>query len=50
MIVIDACVALKWFIEESDTPKAVHIQEKLLKRELTVIVPDLLFYEVTNVL
>jgi len=50
MIIIDACVAMKWFIEEAYTPNAVCIQEKLLKRELTVVVPDLLFYEVTNVL
>ena len=50
MIVIDACVALKWFVEESDTKKAVHIQERLLSHKLTVIVPDLFFYEVTNVL
>lgn len=50
MIVVDACVAIKWFIEEEDTPKAVCIQRKLLEGELTVIVPDLLFYEVINIL
>jgi predicted nucleic acid-binding protein len=44
--VVDASVATKWYLPESDTAAA----ERLLRDEHELIVPDLLFAEVGNAL
>ncbi|MFW9903203.1 MAG: type II toxin-antitoxin system VapC family toxin [Candidatus Thorarchaeota archaeon] len=48
-LVVDASVALKWFVDEIDTEKALEVREHL-KKEATPIVPALFFYEIANVL
>ena len=50
MIVLDASVVIKWFQEEENSDQAVSIQKQHSAGENTIIVPDLLFYEVANVL
>lgn len=50
MIVLDASVVLKWFQEERDSAKALVWEERHAAGEETIAAPDLLFYEVANVL
>lgn len=49
-VVLDASVVLKWFREESDTDKALELQEAINHSQLKAYIPDLLLYEVTNAL
>lgn len=48
--ILDASVVIKWFLPEEDSDKADLYLETLRKREITIIVPELLFYEVGNTL
>ncbi len=51
MIVLDASVVLKWiFGGEEDEEKAKHYQKGHIAEEEVVAVPNLLFYEIANVL
>lgn len=50
MIVLDASVVLKWFQEERDSEKALAFEERHVRGEETIAAPDLLFYEIANVL
>lgn len=43
-VVVDACVALKWFVAETDSPKAL----ALLGTGLRLAAPDLVLVEVGN--
>jgi predicted nucleic acid-binding protein len=44
--VVDASVAVGWFVREKGSPDATFLSEKTIKR----IAPDLVFSEVTNVI
>lgn len=44
MTVVDACIALKWFVEESDSDGA----KRLISKTNTLVVPDLIMPEVCN--
>lgn len=48
-LVIDASVALKWFVEEINTEKALEILNHITEKALP-IVPSLFFYEIANIL
>ena len=48
--ILDASVVIKWFFPEEGSDKADLYLEKLKKRKITIIVPELLFYEVGNTL
>ena len=50
MPVVDASVAIKWFVEESDSPAAHRLLEAHAVGEMPLVAPDLLIYEVSNVL
>jgi predicted nucleic acid-binding protein len=50
MIVLDASVILKFVFEESNTPKALHLREKHISGEDKIAAPELLYYELANVL
>ncbi|MBS7626477.1 type II toxin-antitoxin system VapC family toxin [Candidatus Bathyarchaeota archaeon] len=49
-IVIDASVVAKWFIPEEDSDKASEIMRKYSDGRIDLYAPDLLIYEVANVL
>lgn len=50
MLVIDASVVIKWFIEEKDSAKALLLKDNHINSKTILIAPDLLIYEVANVL
>ena len=49
-MILDASVIAKWFLEEEGTEKSLRIRDKYFKGEIDIVVPDLLIYEVLNVL
>ncbi len=49
-IVVDASVAVKWFVPEKDSDKALKLRELYLKGSLEIIAPTLIYYEVANAL
>jgi len=51
-LIADASVIIKWFIrlEESDRKQALAIKKQMLDGKFILAVPDLLFYEVINIL
>jgi predicted nucleic acid-binding protein len=48
MSILDASVVLKWFIPEKDFEKADIIRTEYLQGIRSIIVPDLLLYEISN--
>jgi predicted nucleic acid-binding protein len=48
--IIDASVAVKWFIEETDTPRAVMLKERFENGQVNLEAPSLLTYEVASAL
>lgn len=50
MPVVDASVALKWFVEEPGSAEAHRLLEAHGSGEAPLVAPDLLVYEVANVL
>jgi len=44
--VIDASVAVKWFVEEHGTQKALELRDRYIDGELKLIAPQLFPYEV----
>lgn len=50
IIVLDASVILKWFVEEEWSEIAADIKSEYSKGKLSIAVPSLVFYEVVNVL
>jgi predicted nucleic acid-binding protein len=47
-LVLDASVIVKWFCEEEYTDIALGLRDRFFEGELTIVVPELLFYEVSN--
>lgn len=50
MPVVDASVALKWFVDEPDSFLAVALRNSHVHRETHLVAPDLIVYEVANAL
>jgi len=50
MIVLDASVVIKWFQEEPDASRALNFENAHIRGEENIVAPDLLFYEIANVL
>lgn len=50
MYILDASVVVKWFVEEEGNEIALAIREKFWKKDIDIIVPDLLLYEISNAL
>jgi predicted nucleic acid-binding protein len=50
--VLDTSVVIKWFSEygEDDLDKALALREGIFKGAYSIVVPDLLFYELANAL
>ncbi|RLE62649.1 MAG: PIN domain nuclease [Thermoprotei archaeon] len=49
-VVSDASVIVKWFIEEEYSDKALELRNKHINGEISIIAPELLYYEVLNAL
>lgn len=51
-LVVDSSVIVKWFVkkDEQDRAEALWLKDQFLKGQLTLIVPDLVYYEISNVL
>ena len=50
LLVIDAAIAVKWFVPENDSRTALKLKDAHVKGELSLIAPDLLIYELGNAL
>ncbi len=50
MIVLDASIILKLIFEEQDTPQALQLRENHITGEDKIAAPELLYYELANVL
>lgn len=50
MYVIDASVAIKWFVDEEDSPAARKLRATHVDGTTPLAAPDLLIYETANVL
>ena len=50
MIVLDASIILKLIFEEQDTPQALQLRKGHITGEEKIAAPELLFYELANVL
>ncbi len=48
--VVDASLVIKWFLKEENSDKALKIREDHISGKTLLIVPDLIFLEVTNAL
>jgi len=50
--ILDTSVVIKWFSEydEDDLQKALDLRYKILEGEYHIVVPDLVFYELSNAL
>jgi len=49
-LVVDASVAVKWFVPEVDSQAALGIRDAHANQEISLFAPDLLGYEVANAL
>lgn len=49
-VILDTSVVIKWFTPEIDNEKARAILKTFYEKEVTIIFPSLLFYELGNVL
>lgn len=46
--VVDSSIAIKWFVEESDSNEAAELLKRFHEKKWMVIVPDLILYEIAN--
>jgi len=49
-IIIDASIAVKWYIEEEDSHFALALRDKFINGDIELVVPSLFYYEVLNAL
>lgn len=49
MYVLDASIAIKWFLLEPETPAAMNIARAVLRGDGPFFVPELFYYEVLSV-
>jgi predicted nucleic acid-binding protein len=49
LTVIDAGIAVKWFLSEIHSDKAIHLLDQYQRQAIDLIAPDLLIAEATNV-
>jgi predicted nucleic acid-binding protein len=48
--VVNASVAVKWFVSEKDADKALRLRDSYLTGSLELAAPTLIYYEVANAL
>ena len=49
-MILDASVIVKWFTREEKREEALKYREMFLNDEIEIVVPDLILYEIGNVL
>lgn len=49
-VVVDSNIALKWVLDEQDSPAALALLAEWTRTRITIIAPALLAYEATNIL
>jgi predicted nucleic acid-binding protein len=49
-LILDTSVLAKWFKQEDGTEKALDLREAFFNGEVDIAVPDLVFYELANVM
>lgn len=49
-VVVDASVAVKWFVAERDTDRALRLRDSYLSGGLELVAPSLIYYEAANAL
>lgn len=49
-VVVDSNIALKWVLDEPDSPAALALLAEWTRKRITIIAPALLAYEATNIL
>ena len=49
-VVLDASVAIKWFVDEEGSDRALLLLERMLEQVEQFIVPELFFFELGNIL
>jgi predicted nucleic acid-binding protein len=50
VVVVDASIAIKWVLEESDSDRAEDLLTEWNDKGISIYAPNLLVYEITNVL
>ena len=50
LFVVDASVAVKWYVQESDRARALRLRDDYAKRRVDLLAPRLILYEVGNAL
>jgi predicted nucleic acid-binding protein len=49
-MILDASVVAKWFLSENDTETALEIRDRYVDGDIDVEIPDLLIYELANLM
>ena len=49
-MILDASVVAKWFLNEEDTETALKIREEYVDGNIDIEIPDLLIYEIANLM
>lgn len=49
-MVLDASVILKWFMKEDDSNKAMSLKDAHVTGKFSIVVPDIVLYEIGNAL
>ena len=49
-IVLDASIIIKWFTKEEKRDSALKIREDYINKQIEIIIPDLILYEISNAL
>nr|MDO8099760.1 type II toxin-antitoxin system VapC family toxin [Candidatus Njordarchaeota archaeon] len=49
-VVVDASVAVKWFVTERDSNKALQLRDSYQGQKIELVAPNLIYYEVANAL
>lgn len=49
-MIIDTSVIIKWFYQEAETEIALRLFDRIADHSIRAVVPDLMFYEFSNVL
>ncbi len=49
-MILDASVVAKWFLEEEFTETALRLRDEYAEERIDITLPDLLLYEIANVL